>query len=528
MSRDSRRFVLGYSLLLAVLLALPYLVAFARAGEHWTFTGFLVGVEDGNSYIAKMLRAAEGEWLFRTPYSTVPQRGVLAFLPYILLGKLAAGAGMHVQLVSLFHLFRILCVPLEVVAVYRFSSLFLEQEGWRRWTTVMATIGGGLGWALLLTGREVWLGSLPLDFHSPETFGFLSLLALPHLVLARALMLLGLTAYVRTGEAKRASWLPGVWLALLALVHPLSAVAAFAALGAHVAFIAARALVRRAPSDVLAVLPSALRAALPMAPILTYYAWSFSADPFLRTWAVQNRILSPSPWHYLIAFSLVLVPAVVGALHTLREGHLYKMILVSWVLALPLLAYAPTTVQRRLPDGIWVALVILAALGLPLLPRLSSAGRRGAAIAVLVLSLPTTLLLWLGSLQTALVPGAPAFRPAEEVQAFEWIQRNLPRNSGVATRFEVANALPAWAPVHVVAGHGPESADLGKILPRLNAFLSGGMSPEARTEFLTANGVDAVLLGPADSSLASWADPEGLDLQPLYAEDGYVILAVSR
>jgi hypothetical protein len=91
-------------------------LAFQTQGEAWRFTGFVFAVEDGNSYIAKMLLGANGAWLFRTPYTADPQRGVLAFLPYLLLGKLAAGEGIHEQLVALFHLFRILAIPAAVLA----------------------------------------------------------------------------------------------------------------------------------------------------------------------------------------------------------------------------------------------------------------------------------------------------------------------------------------------------------------------------------------------------------------------------
>src|SRR5512133_2999907 len=85
---------------------LPYLFAYSQQGASWRFTGFLFGIEDGNSYIAKMLNGTAGAWLFRTPYSALPQNGVLLFFFYILLGKLAAPPGLHDQLVGMFHLTR--------------------------------------------------------------------------------------------------------------------------------------------------------------------------------------------------------------------------------------------------------------------------------------------------------------------------------------------------------------------------------------------------------------------------------------
>lgn len=67
-----------------ILTTLPYLVAFANQGNSWQFTGFLFGVEDGNSYLAKMQRGGAGEWLFRLAYSARPGQGSLAFFPFLL------------------------------------------------------------------------------------------------------------------------------------------------------------------------------------------------------------------------------------------------------------------------------------------------------------------------------------------------------------------------------------------------------------------------------------------------------------
>jgi hypothetical protein len=122
-----RRWVWIYAVLVMLVTAIPYFLGYASQGEGWRFSGFVFGVEDGNSYIAKMLSGAAGNWLFRTPYTTEPQRGVLAFLPYLLLGKLASHPALHEQLVALFHLFRILAGMLEILATYQFLAFFKQS-----------------------------------------------------------------------------------------------------------------------------------------------------------------------------------------------------------------------------------------------------------------------------------------------------------------------------------------------------------------------------------------------------------------
>ena len=84
------RWAVLFSVFALAITTIPYLVGWAAAGEGWHFSGFVFGVEDGNSYIAKMLRGAQGAWLFQLSYSDETHPAALMFLFHILLGKLAA------------------------------------------------------------------------------------------------------------------------------------------------------------------------------------------------------------------------------------------------------------------------------------------------------------------------------------------------------------------------------------------------------------------------------------------------------
>jgi len=192
-----RQWAAGFAVVVMLLTTLPYLLGFASQGEGWRFTGFVFAVEDGNSYIAKMQSGAAGEWLFRTPYSNAIQAGALVYLPFILLGKLAAPPGMHEQLVALYHLFRFAAGFLAILATYDLIAYFIPGERRRLYGLALAVLGGGLGWILLLLGQDTWLDTMPLEFYSPETFGFLQYYGIPHLALGRADMLWGLMAYLR-------------------------------------------------------------------------------------------------------------------------------------------------------------------------------------------------------------------------------------------------------------------------------------------------------------------------------------------
>jgi len=528
MKREALAWCLAVSAILAVLTSLPFLLAFERQGADLRFTGSLLAVEDGNSYIAKMGRGSAGDWLFRSPYTAIPQTGVPAFLGYLLLGKLAAGPGAHEQQVALLHVARVLAIPLVVLATYRFASRFIGEERWRRWVTVLAVAGEGVGWMVLAGGRGDWLGSQPLEFYSPETFGFLALLTFPHLLLARAFLLLGLEAYLESDTHPRAAWLAGVWLTLLVFVQPISMAAAGAVVGMHQALVAVRSVLRKSPpAFAWGRLRSAVLAlAVPLL-LVAGYAALLRRDPFLQTWAAQNILRSPHPVHYLLAYGLLLPWAVVGARRAWRSQDLAPLLLVGWVIALPLLAYAPTVVQRRLPEGGWVALAVLAALGLGSV-KLASATRWRLALGTIGLSFVGSVLLLVGAFQAAAMGAAPVFRPAAQVAAFEWLDQNAGADAIVLAAYDTGNALPAWANVRVIVGHGPESAGLAELRPRVGAFYrASGASPDAQA-LLTDFGVTYVFVGPAERALGfdEAALPTGLT--PVYHQGEYAVFLVAR
>lgn len=509
--RSDLRWCLVFAAMLAVASSVPYLVGASGADSEWRFSGFVLAVEDGNSYIAKMLSGQHGDWLFRSPYSTMPQRGVLAFLPYLLLGKVSDGS--HSQLVALFHLLRTAAIPLLVLAIYRFAGHFVFSRPWRRWLTVLAAAGGGLGWLALAFGGSDWLGSLPLEFYSPETFGLLAVLGFPHLILARAGLLWALSLYL----SPRSGWAAGLVLLLTGILHSPILVPALAVLAAHqIALLAAGRSTLEWRRKAIAIL-------LLAGPLLVYLTAALATDPFLQGWAMQNRIRSPHPLHYLLAYGALLPAVALGMRRVLRAPGAKPLLPFGWAVALPVLAYAPVDLQRRLTEGGWIALLILAAIGLA-----EPGDRRGMALRVglAVLLLPSSLLLYAGSLANLRPPAEPLYQSTGQVDAFQWLADAAQPGSVVLGAFQTSNALPAWAPMKVVAGHGPESAGLAELSPQIEAFYSGRGSDEGRRSLVRDHGIDYVFWGPAERALDGWRPAEWGCLELAYRQLGFEIYEV--
>jgi len=219
------RNALLFAVVVMALTTLPYLVGASAQRSDLRFGWFLFGVDDGNSYLAKMRQGAVDGWLFHIVYTSEPHDGAFLFTPYLAGGKLAAllappsSPAFTDAMLLVFHLARIGFGILLILVTYRFVAVFIIKRSLRWLALTLITLGGGLGWLLTIVGLGNWLGSLPIDLYLPEGYTFYLLYGLPHLSLARAAVLGGLLLIFRTspptplsasreGESDRSAPLP--------------------------------------------------------------------------------------------------------------------------------------------------------------------------------------------------------------------------------------------------------------------------------------------------------------------------------
>lgn len=530
-TRGEWRAVWVFALLLALITTLPYLVAWSAQGSDWRFSGFLFGVEDGYSYLGKMRLGARGLWDFYLFYTPEPHASApLIFLPYILPGQLAGlliestSPALQTALAVVFHTLRILFDMLLVVVLYRFIAPFLRPPRARLLALVLATVGGGFGWALALTGT-----GNPPEFYIPEGFSFLILFGLPHLALARAALLGGLLLLMRAHDGDRPmrhALLAGLcwWLVGLAVPFYLGIVYVVLGMWGLVSW-AAR---RRFPARLAR---SAIPAALVTLPLFAYYALAFSANPAFALWSTQNRLPAPPPLDYLLAYLVVGLPALLGARVAwarARRDARYAL-LVGWAVAGLLFVYLPINVQRRLGEGVLVPLAVLAALGIWAHARAWALHRRGRssarrfgrlALPLAVLASSSTLLLLLGSFGAASHPRLPLFRPTAEVAAFDWLNQRAPAETVVLTSVSSGNALPAFANLRPYMGHGPETLNWPQKTDDVHRFFGGAMNADERSTLIREYRIAYILAGPSeapDAAEQDWRDGLGL----VYDAGGY-------
>jgi hypothetical protein len=545
------RWVSSVSLVVLAVTCVPYLLGWSLETPDRVFGGCILLLEDSYSYLAKMRQGAEGAWLFHIAYTPEPHRGTLFYPFHLLLGKVAAllpAGTLAARLVWVYHGARVVFGLILLATVYHFLAACTERVPVRRLAWLMVTFGGGLGWLLVALGQPNWLGSTPLDFYLPEGFTFLVLYGFPHIALARTLLLWGILFLLRAWEAHpeseasdpnhssritfhvsrftfHVSRLPGLkwavlaglaWL-LMSLIVPFYAAVAWAVTGA--AWLALGLRRRRVlfREGVLAGV-----AALVPVPVVAYSAWAFTTDPVYATWAAQNQILSPHPFHYLAAYGIPLSLAAF-AVRDAWERERLGWLALSWVGVVPVLVYLPFNLQRRLAEGVQVPLSLLAAWGAM---RLWHSGRWRLVAGLLAAMLPTTLLLLVGSSAWVCTRPWPIFRDADEIAALDWLDGRFQPNDVILAARDTGAYFPVRVGGRAFLGHGLETVGAAEKERLVIRFFGATADDAWRRQLLTQYGIDYVFWGPQEQRLGPFDPHTAPYLRLAYEAEGYAIFEV--
>jgi hypothetical protein len=96
----------------------------------------------------------------------------------------------------------------------------------------------------------------------------------------------------------------------------------------------------------------------------------------------------------------------------------------------------------------------------------------------------------------------------------------------VLSSYDTGNALPAWASVYVVIGHGPESVNFAELDPRVRGFYQIETSDHSRQSLIQEFGVDYVFWGPKEKLLGEWNPDNAAYLHRVYQQGDYVLFEV--
>jgi hypothetical protein len=499
---DEFRWLTGMALLVLFLSTLPYVLGATQSAPGSQFSGLVIGVEDGYSYLAKMEEGRAGHWLFYLAYTPESHRPELFFIFYLMLGKLAGLAGLSNVLV--FNLSKVVAIPFGVFAFYYFATHFAPGIRIRRMATLIFCFTGGLGWLWLLLGGTGQLGKMPVDLWVPDASFFLAALSYPHLALAQGLLFLLCVFCLKF--LWQPDWKSGVAASVcglaVSLIHPYSLPVIGVVLALFVLV-----LYWRQPRELVLSGVRLLLIAMLSLPYLVYVWIAFNNNPAFSAWRQQSLTWSPPVIHYLLGFGLTLVFAGIGLWNTRHEHDFKSLFFLVWVISVPFLVYIPIGLQRRFLDGYQAPLAICGAIGLVyILGRIESLRlRRIAGTLILVVMSVTNIVLLSGGLFAVHGHSQALFVANSQVDAADWLaaQAGTPV---VLASYMTGNYLPSRAPVRVFLGHPHETGDSQGKTDLVAKFFQSPSSDSWRCDLLAEHDVRFVYFGPREMALGSY-DP---------------------
>ncbi len=461
--------------LVAIVACLPYVYAQIVVPSGQTFSGFLINVQDGNSYLAKMRQGYEGEWLYRLAFSPEEQQGILVFTLYLGLGHLARLTGL--PMILLYHAGRVMGAVAMLSSVYALAAELTPNIGARRWAFGIAAFGSGLGLVSQISGRAT-VGFVPLDFYTPESNAFYSILTNPHFPLMAAFEALALLWVIRPPFSHQPLVVQCLPLVLIGL-----GVVSFAPyLGPVAGVVIVASLIVLRPTDRGAYIRTGVLGAAMLA-LLAYNLWVLQTNPAVIEWSNQNQTPSPPFLDTLLGLGVWLPLAFAGAWRTWktdqRTSRAFAVALVVWILLTLLLMYSPYPLQRRFVGGVFVPVAILAGLGVYwLLTSLVGLRRVLVLAALIVFGFSTNALIMLVTFTAPRQADTKMYLTNDEAAALNWLEPQVSPDDVVLADARLGNFVPGWTGARSVYGHLIETMNADEKRAEVTSYYAQGPDAE--------------------------------------------------
>jgi hypothetical protein len=505
----------------------PYLIGWAVQTEGQVFGGFIIDLDDSNSYLAVMRQGMAGHWRFVSLYTPESQRGVWVHTFYIVLGHMVRLTGLSPPIV--YHGARVICGTLLLVGAHHFACFCLRRRSvcWNAF--LLVSLSSGLGWLKEMTWPTVEGGISPLDFWFLDGYTFLGILTFPHFSLAWTMLLIAFgSALAYNATPSPRYLLLGVGAAFLATaLHPtlslvMGAVVAVYGLLLWVAW--RRFPIRWAITGLSVVLGAGAMAG---------HIWlAFQMDPVLRAWG-QSIMATPAPRHFLSGYGLLVPLGLVGAVDVTRRRERRGVFLIVWVAVAFVLAYTPFSIQRRLLEGVHIPMSLLSAVGLRRLllnlaqsrwvravARAGYPRRRTVWLAQSLLIAATSLssLYMLGSASLVAWARSPGlFHSRATLVGFDWLEEHLADEDVVLASYDTGNLIPAWTGHRVFLGHWALSVDAVERKRLVGAFFDTSTVDSWRVAFLHQYNISHIVFGPEERGLGGFDPASAPYLREAYA-----------
>lgn len=475
----------------------PYLYGYHIQGEQKTFSGFILQWNDNNTYLAKMNQGAHGNWLFQLDYAQNPGTPTFVYPFYLLLGHIAHW--LNLSLIFTYHATRLIMSILMFFSLYNLvKKSFPEHESETQTIFFfISLVGLGTSWVSIYFSRT--FTSLVEAF--PNTAASLT----PHFAAALAILFYLLT------PAKKQKSFPQYLINIL-----LTAICAFLSPFTFVIFIAILTItllykwIRKIPVKQdfwnLFLIGNA------GGWIVLYQYFKIQNHPILRIWSQQNIIAKISFWNFIIGFSPLLIFAILAYLSSFKNRTpipIEKQTLFLWGLIIPFMLLIPVNFSARFIIGAAVPISLIGAnfLFMHLKNHQATLKKIFLTIPLLVILLETFFLCVITQ-KNFEFSNYTNFIPNQVMQAYSWIDQNLPTDSVILTAKYTGNYIPRFSTSIPSLGHWCETPHITQQHQLTANFFTGTLT----TQDLLENNIDYIFYGPNEARIGNTFDTTHLTI----------------
>lgn len=517
----------GVGAFIAVVLivtALPYLFGYLTAPSGKQFMGILLNVPDTAQYFS-WARESTRSVLIENKLTPEPGDAVFFNLFWLLVGRMSALLALGIPEVT--QLVRLIAGSLYLAAIYWFTGLFAWRPAHRWAGFLVISLGGGLGWILVVMKQFTGELLFPLDLYVNEPNTFFTVMAFPHQAMATGLLILimGLSAIALRDLSVRAAIAAGVLGLLLGLQHGYDLLVVYG-----VTSVTALALLRLGARGPRIVLLTAI-ICVPSAPVAVYLYWLTSKSPIWQGVLAQYGnagVFTPAPAHLLMLVGIPLVLVLSARGDTPAKTLLYppEILLRSWLVIGFLLLYIPTDFQIKMLAGWQVPVGVLATRAVfdhvapALRGTLKLAPDRGevaAGILLILVVLPVNIYLYAWRFVDLGRHDYPYYLLDDEVAALRWLESNAQPSDVVLSSLTIGQYVPSVSGSRAFLAHWAQTLDFYRKQDEVARFFDGRASEADRLGVVSRFGVQYVFQGEPERALGCYSPEKSPFLAPVFS-----------
>jgi hypothetical protein len=514
------RSILGWGLALALALfaicSFPYIFGAITTPSDRVYTGLMFNVPDHSQYWSWVTESRHGLFISNT---MTPEPNPPLFMNGMMWVLAQLQTAFNLSFPTLFQLWRVAGTLLLVPAVLFVCATLCTDRAEYRIAAVIALLGSGFGWMLVLAKKALRLPDVPwpLDVHIVETNTFWTLLGYPYYALAEGVLLSTLMAVFLAdrSKSKAAAAAAAVGALALGFLHAYDLILVYAICGVFA--LVRWATTRRFPWFLAYTLAAV---AMASAPLSIYYVYLTSADPLWKSILAQYPnagVWTPTPPHMVILLGFPLLLAA-AQLFDSKPRDERDWFVLTWLAVGFALIYLPTVYQVKMLVGLQMPIAVLAArtwqrrveptLARALVHRASLSPWVVPVSAFLVAALcaPTNVYLYAWRVLDLSRHEAPFYLHRDEAAALDWLAHHASKSDVVLSTLDVGRFVPSYGASRAFLAHWAMTNRYFERMSLTDQFFSPGTSQEWREGLLHREGI-TLIVRPAPLGVPALFDP---------------------